>query len=187
MWRERLDRGRSLAFASRSCGSRKTWQCVSEQKSNPCPPVTPLPSERPGAGQNRHGFACRWSLEHGSFPPEDTGDVRFQIHSRDDLQTCAGQGDARIPHQKGLRRFIHLGECGGKTKRCGGINREKREVPVRRLEAAVDKVLGAAGNFLGGRQDPTGPIPFRAANVHALLCGFQGQRSDEPGGKTIRP
>ena len=175
------------AFASRPCGSRKTWQWVSEQKSNPSPAVASLPAERPGAGQNRHGLARRGSFEHRSFPPEDTGDVRFQIDSRDDLQTCAGQGNARIPHQKGLRRFIHLGECGGNTKRCGGINREKREAPVRRFEAAVDKAIGGAGDFLCGRQNQTGPIRFRAANAHTLLCGFQGQSFDGPVGKQLDP
>jgi len=146
------------------------------------PAMTALPPERPGASQNRHGLARRGSFKHGGFTPEDAGDVRFQIDSRDDLHPGACQSDAHIPHQNGLWRFVYLGERGGYVKRRWGRNREEREAPVRRLQAAADMAAGEAGNLFCGRQIQTGPsvfaphmrtLCFVASKVSALTARWE--------------
>ena len=94
--------------------------------------------------------------------------------------TCkpaAGQGDARIPHQKGLRRFIHLGEGGGKAKRRGGINREKREGSVRRLRGGSGQGDRRSRRFSCWAAGPNRAHPF-SRRIMFTLCSVASRVRD---------
>ena len=177
----------TLFSSSPSCGSRKTWQCVSEQKSNPRPPCRPC--HRSAQVRARIAMAWRaagaWSTEASPRRTPETYDSKSIC-----VVTCS-------PSPAGLTRTFRSRNVWGGSFTLAKAGETRNGVTELTVRIAKFRFVASRRHwttcraeqeiFLPGSRTRQDPSRFRAANVHAFSGGFQGQRLDGPMGKQFHP